>query len=103
MGQGHFSSSSSARRGPRNKLDGWVGDDTFVLVYSERSFRAIEDDEHIVPGVGYDRAETYLDLERTLEELAAGGSESRQGIRNRVHNKIRFHRPIGVVEHEFCV
>ena len=52
-------------------LDGWVVDDTFVLVDSEGSFRGVEDDEHIVPGVGYDRAEAYLDLERTPEELDA--------------------------------
>jgi hypothetical protein len=52
----------------------------FVLVYSESSFRGVEDDEHVVPGVGYDGAEAYLDLERTLDNLASGGSESRQGF-----------------------
>src|SRR5213594_3172437 len=38
-------------------LGGWIVDDTFGLVYSESSFRGVEYDEHVVPGVGYDGAE----------------------------------------------
>src|SRR5437867_4192838 len=50
-------------------LGGWIVDDTFGLVYSESSFRGVEYDEHVVPGVGYDGAEAYPDLERTLRTL----------------------------------
>src|SRR5881628_1085026 len=61
-------------------LGGWIVDDTFGLVYSESSFRGVEYDEHVVPGVGYDGAEAYLDLERTLKNLASGGRKSRHSF-----------------------
>jgi len=86
---------------PRSASGGWIVDDMFVLVYSESSFRGVEDDEHVVPGVGYDGAEAYLDLERTLENLASGGSESRQGFGNRVDNQVSLNRPAAAVEHQF--
>src|SRR4030095_665369 len=80
-------------------LGGWIVDDILVLVYSESSFRGVEDDEHVVPGVGYDRAEAYLDFERTVENLAAGGRGCIQRFGNRVDDQVSFHRPVAVVEH----
>ena len=50
-------------------------------------------------GFGHDGAEAYLDLERTPENLASGGRESRQGFGNRVDNQVSFHRPVAAVEH----
>ena len=47
---------------PSSASGGWIVDDMFVLVYSESSFRGVEDDARVVPGVGYDGAEAYLDL-----------------------------------------
>src|SRR5437899_11211194 len=71
---------SKPREHLATRLGGWFVDDTFVLVYSESSFRGVEDDEHVVPGVGYDGAEAYLDLERTLKNLASGGRKSRHSF-----------------------
>src|SRR5437870_9619569 len=92
---------SKPREHLATRLGGWFVDDMFVLVYSESSFRGVEDDEHVVPGVGYDGAEAYLDLERTLENLTSGGSESRQGFGNRVDNQVSLNRPAAAVEHQF--